>query len=425
MKKNLFLIFLFITVSLNAQEIDTTQVKYIHELESQIDSLRITLRSLDNELQQIKQNMVEGKSDVDELIALLNDEDVESVSVESRSRRKRVDALLKAITQRPGQLRLNGGTTSIIQSGANDTNRHATGVGSIDIYAHTAFGPNTLLFVDLEAIGGNGPDEFYPNFAGLNGDAGSTQDKENVDRLTVLEAWAEFTMLNKIFTVTAGKIDMTNYFDNNASANDETMQFISGAFVNSTAFAMPGNSPGIRLRTTLNNRIHLQVGMSNIYNSGSDLFENIYKIASLGFTLFPASDFESNFRFYGYRHPLAEDAAGWGLSFDKVAYGVYNVFARFGQNDDKMAAYWGIKSAWSAGTRFVKQITGQTTILGLAFGENKPNAANRKNEQVLELYARRQLNKWTHISPHFQFVSNANGTSEQLTIFGIRTHFNF
>ena len=425
MMKYIFGVFLIISVTLNAQPIDTTQVKNIHKMESQIDSLRKTIRSMDNELQLIKQNMVEGKSDVDELIALLNDEDVESVSVDSRSRRKRVDALLKAITEQPGQLRFNGGTTTILQSGSDDHQRHTTGAGSFDIYAHTAFGPNTLLFFDFEAIGGDGPDEFYPNFAGLNSDAGSTRDKDGVDRLTVLEAWAEFTMLNKIVTVTAGKIDMTNYFDNNASANDETMQFISGAFVNSAAFAVPVNSPGVRLRSTLYNRFHLQAGLASVNNPGCDLLEDIYKIASLGFTLFPASDFESNFRFYTYRNPLADDATGWGISFDKVTFGVYNIFARYGQNDAEMAEYWGLKSAWSIGTRFVKQISGQTTALGLAFGENNPHLKNLKNEQILEIYARRQFNKWMHLSPHLQIVWNANGSSAQLIIFGIRTHFNF
>lgn len=380
---------------------------------------------MDKELQQIKQNTVEGKTDVDELLALLNNEDVETVSVESRSRRTRVDALLKAITQRPGQLQFNGGATTILQQGTDDHEKYTTATGSFDIYASTPFGPNTLLFFDLEAIGGNGQDEFFPTYAGLNADAGSTQDEDGVDRLTVLEAWAEFTMLHETFTVIAGKIDLTNYFDNNASANDETMQFISGAFVNSAAFAVPGNAPGLRLRTTLLNRFHFQVGISNVNNSGTDLLEEIYRIASLGFTLFPGSDFESNLRFYGYQHPLADDTAGWGISFDKVVFGKYNIFARYGRNDSKVADYWGIQTAWSAGTRFVKQIAGQTTALGLAYGENTSSQDFLKKERIMEIYARRQLNKWTQLSPHVQIVWNTGGTSGSLLILGIRTHFNF
>lgn len=65
------------------------------------------------------------------------------------------------------------------------------------------------------------------------------------------------------------------------------------------------------------------------------------------------------------------------------------------------------------------------TALGLAYGENTSVLDNLKVEQIMEIYARRQLNKWTHISPHLQLVWNGNGTSNPLMIFGIRTHFNF
>ncbi len=421
----IILLLLGFTIIANAQQIDSSRIHNIKALESRIDSLRQTISIMDKELQQIKKNMVEGKSEVDELIALLNEDDVESVNLDSRSRRKRVDALLKAITQRPGQLRFNGGATTIIQGADQEGGQRSMASGSFDIYASTAFGPNTLLFFDLEAIGGNGPDPFFPTLGGLNADAGSTQDAQGVDRLTVLEAWAEFTMFNKIFTITTGKIDLTNYFDNNASANDETMQFISGPFVNSAAFAVPSNSPGLRLRTTLLNRFHFQFAIASADNSGDDLIEDIYRIAGLGYTLFPGSDFESNLRLYAYQHPSADYSTGWGLSFDDVVFGSYNIFARYGHNDTRLARYWGIKSAWSAGTRFVQQIAGQTTALGLAYGENTADRSNLKKERVLEIYGRRQLNKWTHISPHIQLVWNAGGSAKRIALAGIRTHFNF
>lgn len=423
-KYSIFLL-LGVTVSVIAQQIDTTRALSINELEFEIDSLRTVILSMDSEIQQMKQNMVEGSSEVDKLIALFNNEDVETASVEARSRRKRVDALLQAITQRPGELQFNGGATTILQNSTDEKTRETTSVGSFDLYAHTAFGPRTLLFFDLEAIGGNGPDALFATFSGLNGDAGSTQDTDGIDRITMLEAWAEFTMLNESITVTAGKIDQTNYFDNNASANDETMQFISGAFVNNAAFAVPSNSPGFRLRTTLLNRIHFQVGVSNAINSGRELFQDVYKIAGLGFTAFPGSEFESNLRFYGYQHPLVDDASGWGLSFDTVAFGAYNIFARYGQNENELAVYWGLKSSWSAGTRFVKQIAGQSTALGVAYGESMSQENELDKEQILEVYARRQLNKWTHLSPHVQVVWNVCGTAKQVMVLGIRTHFNF
>ena len=425
MLKYFFTIFFVFAISISSQTIDTTKIKNVVEMQAQIDSLRSTIYSLDSELQNIKKNMVEGKTDVDQIIALLNEEEVESISADTRSRRKRVDAILQAITERPGKLIFNGGATAILNSGKNVSDKYSAATGSFDFYAHTSFGKGTLLFFDLEAIGGNGLDDHFNTFNGINGDAGSTQDTQGIDRLNILEAWAEFTIFDELFTITAGKIDLTNYFDNNASANDETMQFITNDFVNSGAFAVPSNSAGFRIKTTVDNRYHIQMSFVSADNSGKDIFDNIYKSASIGYTFFPGSDFESNIRLYGFMHPLADNSTGWGVSFDEVLFGAYNIFARYGTNENKVAEYWGVKTAWSMGTRFVTKVFEQTTVLGIAYGENKSSNQILEKEKLLEIYARVQINKWTHISPHFQNIWNGAGSTEQYTIFGVRTHFNF
>lgn len=425
MKRILLLFMLFIPVWMNAQETDTIQAKKIMSLEQQLDSLRKTIVVMDKEMQNIKQSMIEGKSEIGEVLAIFGDEDVESASLESRSRYKRIDDLLKAIEQRPGQLMFNGNVTSITQFSFDNNKTKSYGTGSVDIFATTSFGKGTLLFIDLEAIGGDGPDVLYPNFSGLNGDAGSTQSPDSIDRLNVLEAWGEFTLFKETITVTLGKIDMTNYFDNNASANDETMQFISGSFINNSSFAVPSNSPGIRLRTTLLNRYHIQFGISSQDNAGVNLFDDLYKIAGLGWTFAPGTGFESNIRLYGYQVPSANDDFGFGVSFDKVFFNEYNVFGRYGFNQDSLANYWGVKSSWSAGFRFVKTILKHPLAIGVAYGENFPADKTLKKEKLTELYVRRQLNKWVHISPHFQYIWNRQGTNKELYVIGLRAHFNF
>lgn len=428
------ILFLLIAISIisaatiNAGEADSTAARSIRRLEARIDSLRAKIESMESQSERgRRRGRGRGFINADDWIAILEEEEegVERADMNRRSRRNRVDALLEAITKRPGQLRFNGGSTTILQYGYSDGNEHTMGAGSFDIYAHTAFGPNSLLFFDLEAVGGNGPDEFYSTMTGLNDDAGSTQDEDGVDRLTVLEAWSEFTMLDERFTITAGKIDLTNYFDNNASANDETTQFISSAFVNSAAFAVPENAPGVRFRTTLANRFHFQAGFSSTDNSGKDLFEDIYRIAGIGFTFLPDSDFESNFRVYGYQHPSAGDASGYGISFDHVSFGAFNLFARYGANENDLADYWGIETAWSAGTRLVTDIAGKTAVLGLAGGENIPADPDLNNERLMEIYSRYRINKWACLSPHLQMIWNAGGGSDRITLFGVRTNFNF
>lgn len=426
MTRFLFLSILLMTVTGWSQQIDTTTIRRVQGLEEQIDSLRQVIRDLDTELRRVKESMVEGPLDMDEILTLLSDdEDGEVVPEDQRSRRKQVDELLKAITQRPGQLRFNGGATASLQGKTGGGNHNTSGVGSFDIFATSSFGPHTLLFIDLEAIGGNGLDEIFPTFSGLNDDAGSTQDEDGFDRISVLEAWAEFAILGGMFTMTAGKIDLTNYFDNNASANDETTQFLSGAFVNSAAFVVPDNSPGIRIRTTVLNRFYFQFGVASVDNSGTNLLEELYRIGSMGFKVFPDTEWEGNMRLYGYQHPMVEGAVGYGLSFDQVIFGSYNIFGRYGKNETGLADGFGISSAWSAGTNFIKQLAGYEAVLGIAYGEIDPRSRDLRSERLLEIYLRRQLNSWVHASPHLQPVWNTAGTSEQLAILGFRTHFNF
>lgn len=425
MKNALLFLILLYPVFLQSQVNDTIEAGRINELEQEVDSLKRTVKKMDDELQEIKQSTMEEKSNVDELMAIFGDQNVESASFNARSRRKRVDALLQAITQQPGKLLFNGSVTSIMQFTKQQNTINSFATGSFDIFATTSFGKGTLLFVDMEAIGGDGPNQKYPTFSRLNDDAGSYQSADGIDRINVLEAWGEFKMFKKILTITVGKIDLTNYFDNNASANDETMQFISGSFVNNSSFAVPLNAPGVRLRTTFLKRFHLQLGISSQENRGADIFDELYKITSLGWTFAPESDFEANIRFYGYQVPKADFSYGWGISFDELVFGKYNIFGRYGENLDSLASYWPIKSSWSAGFRFYEKLGRAALAIGTAYGENTPYESDLKKESLTEVYIRYQLNDWVHLSPNFQFVRNARGSNQRLTVFGLRTHFNF
>ncbi len=392
---------------------------------AELDSLKQALWQMQLTINELRNLVDSSHAEINQLISILDSNAAEDDDFKSRSRRDKVDALLQAITQKPGRLQFNGGATSIYQNSRSKKDQYNTITGSLNIYAHTAFSPNALLFFDLEAIGGNGPDQHFPNMAGTNGDAGSTQSPDGIDRLTVLEAWSEFTMLNKTITITAGKIDLTNYFDKNSSANDEMMQFISGAFINSAAFSVPENTPGVRLRTTLLDKYHFQFAASSTDNSGNKIFNEIYRIGSLGWTVLPGTGFESNLRIYGYQHPQANNGCGWGVSFDKILFNDYHIFGRYGHNEDNVARFWEIKEAWSAGLRFVKTIANQTLTIGMAYGENFSADDRLIKEQVAELYFRKKINQWIHLSPHLQAIKNINGIDEDVVIFAVRTHFNF
>ncbi len=408
-----------------AQQLDSITIYDAKSLKLQLDSLSSVVDSLKYKIDLIS-SKDPGTESFDSLLKTIEaNSDTSLIPEDQRSRRKQLDALLEFISKKPGQLFFNGQASAIIQGNLQKKDKFSTANGSINLFATTSFENNIILFVDLEAIGGNGPDDFAETISSLNGDAGSTQSSDGFDRIVVNEAWTEFLFLDDIFTVTAGKIDLTNYFDNNAIANDENSQFITGAFINNNAFAVPSNSPGLRIRTTILKRFYLQFAMSKAENTGNNIFSDIYKIGGIGFKLFPFSDYEAEFHLFGYSHPLANNRYGFGVSMSQTIAARFTIFGRFGNNENELADWYKIKNAWSIGSQFTENILGEPSVIGIAFNSTKPYDTSLLNEKLTELYIKQLINSWISISAHFQHVWDTGGKNDKYSLLGLRFNFTF
>ena len=208
-----------------------------------------------------------------------------------------------------------------------------------------------------------------------------------------------------------------------AIANDENSQFITGAFINNNAFAVPSNSPGLRIRTTILKRFYLQFAMSKAENTGNNIFSDIYKIGGIGFKLFPFSDYEAEFHLFGYSHPLANNRYGFGISMTIAAR--FTIFGRFGNNENELADWFKIKNAWSFGSQFTENILGEPSVIGIAFNSTKPFDSSLLNEKLTELYIKQLINTWISISAHFQHVWDAGGKNDKYSLLGLRINFTF
>ncbi|MDH4071256.1 MAG: hypothetical protein OEV30_12645 [Ignavibacteria bacterium] len=351
--------------------------------------------------------------------------DTTQVPEDRLSRRKRLDALLKEYRDQPGVLFFSGDMTGILQYSPDEGDPIGTGTGSFDIYGHTRLGEDVLVFINLEAIGGNGPNDELFTFSSLNADAGSTADSTGLDRLHIPEAWVEFSPFGNAFTITAGKIDLTNYVDNNRAANDEMSQFITGAFVNSAALAVPVGTPGLRIRTTIANLAFLQLAVVKDLNEGARIFEDAVTVGSTGFKVFPLSDWEANVRVFGYFDGRLETNSGWGLSVDQTIAGQFMLFGRWNKNSWERARTYGIRNAWSVGSQFLTTLFGLEFVTGVALGLTTSSDLTLETERVIELYLRQQMNEWIFLSPHLQLVQAAGGTDVNRTFLGLRAQLNF
>jgi len=358
---------------------------------------------------------------VDQFLGLFQESELDQIPETKRSRRQQVDALLKAILEEPGKLQFSGVATASLQAPL-ENDPVWKGVGSFDIFAFVSFGKSTLLFFDLEAGGGKGPDALIPNVSGLNADAGGGDGEGK--NLTVLEAWTEFKILQDIFTVTFGKMDPTNYFDNNLHANDETSQFISGVFVNNPVLPVGVNSPGIRFRTTFVKRFYIQYGLFMADLQEENIMKNHLKLLETGIKLFPESGWEANLRVFGHEQPLAGNGQGYGLSFDQLIANHFTIFGRYGQNSDELAEWMNIKDAWSGGIGFRRTILKRELNIGLAYAETQTYDQEHP-EQLAEFYFNTQLNKWVFISPHVQWIKTWQAGPEEHFLAGMRINLSY
>lgn len=358
-------------------------------------------------------------------------------------------APLKEALEGISKVSISGGATGIVQGTSGVSARNGGGDdtfsgGSFDLIFEYEPMEDWKVVIDLEGIGGNGPDNIT-TLHGVNGDLGTTN-----DTVTILEAYLEGVLWGGKLTLTAGKIDATNYIDGNAYAGDETTQFLSSGFVNNGVLTAPGNGPGVRVNVGLiPDLLYLEaVGMSQDSDSDTNTtdrtFEHVYGAVEVGIT--PKllgrpgtyrfwGTFDGNGRRNRASIGVAEDytAMGAGISFDQeVADGV-GLFFRLGYRDTDNTAYT-TSTSWSTGAQFsvgnfIKERPDD--VIGIAYSQITPTerdfGSNSTEEQFVEGYYNWYLTENFQISGIVQYVDSPNGnkTLSDVTLFGARVQANF
>ncbi|HLE86068.1 MAG TPA: carbohydrate porin [Candidatus Brocadiaceae bacterium] len=314
--------------------------------------------------------------------------------------------------------------TGVFQQILNDGEGwHSSAEGSLDLLFIGKPLTYMTFFVDLEAIGGNGPDEAIGSISGLNDDSGSLQDNDGVDRVSVREAWLQTELLKQYVRLVIGKIDLTNYFDSNDVANDETTQFITSAFVNNRTLEVPENGPGIVSFYDTRKGLFFGLGLQSADNSGSDIADGLYGIGEVGMRSRYLFSLEGTYRLWAKINGGRNENKGLGMSIDQHLSAKLVVFARYGMNETDGAD---VKSAWSTGLElrhpFLSRVNDSTAF---AFGHTESVDGN--DEQVTEVYYKFAFNDHFAITPLFQAVFDPVGLegSDVVTLAGVRTQIEF
>ena len=380
-----------------------------------------------------------GSVDKEDLVVLGNLKEElrgEMLLVNTRTFQSRYDDLGTKFTALTKNISLSGGMVGVLQGSiGNDPKDYADVVGRGDLVFNFKVGENTIAVIDVEATGGDGLDSRIGNFSTLNGVAGSTG-----DTVRFREAWVEHAALDDRLILTAGKVDLSNYFDSNAVANDENGQFLSGAFVHSAVLPFPANGPGARLEAKLAEPLTFGLGYgsgdadSEDSSDSADIFDHGFGIAELAYKC-KAGELEGNYRIYGTVDGSAPDgenklvqknSLAFGVSLDQQITDKLTLFARYGQRDEDVYA---VKKAWSAGGQYAGLFESRKDdVIGFAYGQIQAQGTDiESQEKLAEAYYKFKVNDQIEIAPIAQYLINPAGNSanDNVVVLALRSQISF
>ena len=202
--------------------------------------------------------------------------------------------------------------------GEDDPLREAYALASADLFFTAGIAQYTIFFADIVGLSGSPPDAEIPSLTLLNG---YTARLVAQNQLNLREAWLRTELFGQRLALSAGRLDLTNYFDQNAFANDETTQFLSDALVNNQMLGLSSNGTGVATEFDLKNGFRFKFGFQQSNDEATNLSDSIYTLSEVGYTFTPFALPEGSYRVWFRTDNTAEETTqtGMGLSFDQKA----------------------------------------------------------------------------------------------------------
>jgi hypothetical protein len=216
--------------------------------------------------------------------------------------------------------------------GSLDANNRAYALASADLFFTAGLAQYTVFFADIVGLSGSPPDAEIPSLTLLNG---YTARLIRQNELNLREAWLRTELFGQRLALTAGRLDLTNYFDANAFANDESTQFISDALVNNQMLGLGSNGTGVGAEFDPKNGFRLKFGFQQSNTDATNLSDSLFTLSEVGYTFTPFALPEGTYRVWFRTDNTAEDEIrkGVGLSFDQKLTNTVGLFARYGTSE--------------------------------------------------------------------------------------------
>ncbi|HTE42286.1 MAG TPA: carbohydrate porin [Steroidobacteraceae bacterium] len=285
---------------------------------------------------------------------------------------------------------------------------HAYELASADLFFTAKLAQNTVFFADVVGFSGSTPDEeLVGSPLALNGYGARLEDPDEVN---LREAWIQTELFDQRLTLVGGRLDLTNYFDTNRVANDETTQFIADPLVVNPALGLSSNGAGLTAIYDPKGGLTFTVGVQQSSEDAKNLSESIYSLAEVGYRARFFGLQEGNYRVW-YRR---DDSTGvnqdaFGANIDQKLTPSFSIFARFGRADSGED----YDRFYSAGFQFQKGwVINPEDAWGL--GVAKIELADGSKEILTEVYYNLHLADRLRLSAHLQYAEESAEGGEKI-----------
>ena len=274
---------------------------------------------------------------------------------------------------------------------------HAYELVSADLFFTAGIAQHTLFFADIVGLSGPNPEGELQVLTLVNGYSARLVSQNDI---SLREAWLRTELFGQKLGLTAGRLDLTNYFDHNMAANDETTQFLSDALVNNPALGLSTNGSGLALVYDPKNGFTFKVGLQQSKTEAKSLSESMFTLGEIGYLARIPGLSEGNYRVW-YRTDNGDPGTGYriayGTSIDQKLRPGLTLFARYGASQAEVKR----DHFYSGGLQFDNGLgIFPGDAWGVGYGQNDFQVGGK--ERLIEGYYRFNLTEKLNLSFHVQ-----------------------
>ncbi len=296
--------------------------------------------------------------------------------------------------------------------------------------------PGATLSAGAEGGAGKGLERIFPTYSGLNDSAAEPEAIYLAD-LHIFQKLDEDRL-----ALAGGIMNLTQWFDKNAVANNSSTQFLSSSLVNNPTIPFPYAMPGIMVQRALTDWASFQTGVAFNDALAHQFFPLHYQYLREDFVVnvneldltAKLNEREGHYRLLYWLDHRCETildgdrrtSQGFAASVDQSVAEHVTLFARYGLSQRQVPP---VEQFWSFGGELAQPLPDRTEdALGAAVAQSiLRHAVHGAAETLYELYYRFAITHALYLTPDLQFISNPAGDSNAdfTVVLGLRLSLSF